>query len=168
MICRELPVIARISNRSWFDNQRIQTTGTRSIWEEIHNQKFSKRSAWLRVGGCARILRDGAVTETGDVARTRANSKTPLPEIEANEDERCSSAGESSTSPEGPRSRHEGAVQETGRVLVGVSIDVPRGRIFVSSHRPFRRPNSSLFVLTTSLIDGRGSGGPRLIRGNSH
>jgi hypothetical protein len=64
---------------------------------------------------------------------------------------------ESSTLLEGRRRRHEAAVQETGRLLVEVSID-PKERFFVSFHRPFRRPNSSLFVLTTSHIDGGGVG----------
>lgn len=76
MICRELPVIARIRNRSWFNNQRIQTTGTRSIWEEIHNQKFSERSAWLRVGGALEYCEMGLRQE---LAMSHQRERTPKP-----------------------------------------------------------------------------------------
>lgn len=46
-------------------------------------QKICLITSW----GCARILRDGAATVTGDVAPKRANSKTPLPEMKANDDD---------------------------------------------------------------------------------
>ncbi|CAK9874859.1 unnamed protein product [Sphagnum jensenii] len=93
--------------------------------------------------------------------RCRTNENELQNPVAGNEGQRrrqCSSTRESSTLLEGRRRRHEATVQETGRLLVEVSIDVPRGRFFVSFHRPFRRPNSSLFVLTTSHIDGGGWG----------
>lgn len=57
----------------------------------------------IYLGGALEYCEMGAATGTGDVAPTRTNSKTPLPEMKANEDDnaaaqeraaRCWKAGE--------------------------------------------------------------------------